>query len=109
MQKAKDLFNLAGRVAVITGGTGLLGRQHAEAIASAGGIPVLADIRVNEIDQTSREWKERFGEQAFAIQTDITDPKSVKKLLATVLERFNRVDILINNAANNPKMENKSD
>jgi NAD(P)-dependent dehydrogenase (short-subunit alcohol dehydrogenase family) len=109
MEKAKDLFNLTGRVAVITGGTGLLGRQHAEAIASAGGIPVLADIRLNEIDQTSREWKERFGEPALAIQADITDPSSVKKLLATVLDRFNRVDILINNAANNPKMENKAD
>ena len=109
MEKAKDLFNLAGRVAVITGGNGLLGRQHAEAIAGAGGIPVLADIRANEGDQESREWKERFGEQAFAFQTDITDPDSVKNLLAAVLEKFDRVDILINNAANNPKMENKAD
>jgi NAD(P)-dependent dehydrogenase (short-subunit alcohol dehydrogenase family) len=108
MENYKNLFSLAGRVAVITGGTGLLGRQHAEAIARAGGIPVLADIRVNEVDQHSQEWKERFGGQACAIQTDITDLASVKKLLAAVLDRFGRVDILINNAANNPKMENKA-
>jgi NAD(P)-dependent dehydrogenase (short-subunit alcohol dehydrogenase family) len=57
----------------------------------------------------SPEWKERFGGQACAIQTDITDPVSVKKLLAVVLERFGRVDVLVNNAANNPKMENKAD
>ena len=107
MENIKDLFDLTGRVAVITGGTGLLGQQHAEAIARAGGIPVLADIRVDAVDPRSQEWQERFGVQACAIQTDITDPASVKRLLASVLDRFGRVDILINNAANNPKMENK--
>jgi len=108
MKNIKELFDLTGRVAVITGGTGLLGQQHAEAIARAGGIPVLADIRINAADSQSREWKERFGGQACAIQTDITDPASVKKLLAAALDRFGRVDILINNAANNPKMENNA-
>ena len=109
MEKVKDLFDLGGRVAVITGGTGLLGLQHAEAIARAGGIPVLADIRVNTVDPASPAWKERFGEQACAVQTDITDPESVKGLLAVVLAKFGRIDILVNNAANNPKMENKAD
>jgi NAD(P)-dependent dehydrogenase (short-subunit alcohol dehydrogenase family) len=109
MENVKDLFDLNGRVAVITGGTGLLGQQHAEAIARAGGIPVLADIRITGIDLQSRESKERFGSQACAIQTDITDPESVKKLLEAVLKKFGQVDILINNAANNPKMENKAD
>jgi len=101
------LFDLTGRVAVITGGTGLLGQQHAEAIGQAGGIPVLADIRVSGVDPDSQAWKARFGEKACAIETDITDPQSVKKLLQSVLEKFGRIDILINNAANNPKMENK--
>ena len=106
--KKKDVFDITGRVAVITGGTGLLGQQHAEAIAGAGGIPVLADIRLNGVDPESRAWKERFGDLAFAVETDITDPESVKKLLTTVLDRYGRVDILINNAANNPKMEKAS-
>ena len=109
METLKNLFDLTGRVAVITGGTGLLGQQHAEAIARAGGIPVLADIRVSGVDPHSPAWKERFGEQACAIQTDITDPQSVKNLLKTVLEKFERIDILVNNAANNPKMENKAE
>ena len=106
MENVKNLFDLAGRVAIITGGTGLLGQQHAQAIAGAGGIPILADIRVSEVNLHSQDWKARFGEQACAIQADITDPKSVKKLLETTLDKFGRVDILINNAANNPKMEN---
>lgn len=101
----KELFDLTGRVAVITGGTGLLGQQHAEAIAGAGGIPVLADIRLDAVDAQSPAFRERFGDQACAIQTDITDPLSVRALLDEVLRRYGRVDILINNAANNPKME----
>ncbi len=108
MENVKNLFDLSNRVAVITGGAGLLGQQHAEAVARAGGIPVLADIRVNAIDPQSQAWKERFGEEACAIQVDITDPESVKKLLESVLEKFGRIDILINNAANNPKMEDKA-
>jgi NAD(P)-dependent dehydrogenase (short-subunit alcohol dehydrogenase family) len=109
METPKNFFDLTGRVAVITGGTGLLGQQHAEAIANAGGIPVLADIRINTVDPQSQEWQEQFGGQACAIQVDITDPESVKNLLSVVLDKFGRVDILINNAANNPKMENKAD
>ncbi|HVM71730.1 MAG TPA: SDR family oxidoreductase [Anaerolineales bacterium] len=109
MQEMKAMFDLTGRVAVVTGGTGLLGQQHAEAIARAGGIPVLADIRVSGVDPNSQAWNERFGEQACAIQTDITDPESVKKLLRAVLDKYGRIDILVNNAANNPKMENKAE
>ena len=105
----RNLFDLSGRVAVITGGTGLLGQQHAEAIAGAGGIPVLADIRLGGVDTESPAWKERFGTQASVIQVDITQPASVKALLESVLSRYGRVDILVNNAANNPKMENKAD
>jgi NAD(P)-dependent dehydrogenase (short-subunit alcohol dehydrogenase family) len=101
----KNLFDLTGRVAVITGGSGLLGQQHAEAIANAGGIPVLADIRIEAVDPRSNAFKQRFGSQACALKTDITDPESVKALLAEVLTRYGRLDILINNAANNPKME----
>jgi len=106
---AKNLFDLTGRVAVITGGIGLLGQQHAEAIAGAGGIPVMADIRIGSVDPQSTAFKERFGEEACAIEVDITDPASVKALLAQVLSRYGRVDILVNNAANNPKMENKAE
>lgn len=98
-------FDLSGRVAVITGGTGLLGLQHAAAIAGAGGIPVLADIRQLEGDDLS----EKLGSDAVSIKTDITDPVSVRALLDAVLSRFGRIDILINNAANNPKVEAKSD
>jgi len=109
MKKLETMFDLTGHVAVITGGAGLLGQQHAEAITCAGGIPVLADILLDSVDQQSMAFKERFGEQACTIKADITAPNSVKALLAEVLNRYGRVDILINNAANNPKMEKTAD
>lgn len=109
MKKLASMFDLSGRVAVITGGAGLLGLQHGEAIAGAGGIPVLADIRADRLDDSSPEFKQRFGPEACVLQTDITDPESVRALLAEVLRRYGRVDILINNAANNPKMEKTAD
>jgi len=109
MNKLETMFDLTGRVAVITGGAGLLGQQHAEAIAGAGGIPVLADISLVSVDPHSLAFKEHFGDKAFATKTDITKLESVKALLAEVLNRYGRVDILINNAANNPKMEKTAD
>lgn len=109
MKKLDSLFDLTGRIAIITGGTGLLGQQHAEAIAIAGGIPVLADIRDGGLDPQSASFRERFGPEACFIQTDITNPESVRALLNEVLQRYGRVDILINNAANNPKMEKTSE
>lgn len=94
-------FDISGRVAVITGGAGLLGVKHAEAIASAGGIPVLVDI-----DGASAAARAvALGGSASAEQADITQPREVEALLGRILARHGRVDILINNAANNPKME----
>lgn len=103
----RQLFDLTGRVAVITGGAGLLGTRHAEAIAEMGGIPVLVDIAGEQAEQRAAEISARYGVDALGVQTDITDPGDVERLLDAVLSRFGRVDILVNNAANNPKMEDE--
>ena len=106
MQSDADrLFDLTGRVAVITGGAGLLGYKHAEAIAAAGGRPVLVDLAVANPEAKAEQLKKVYGVQALGCVTDITKPYGVTSLLATVLETFGTVDILINNAANNPKVE----
>jgi NAD(P)-dependent dehydrogenase (short-subunit alcohol dehydrogenase family) len=101
----KHPFDLTGRVAVITGGAGLLGVKHAEAIASAGGIPVLVDIDQAAAEKRAAALRDEFDVAASAERTDITNPADVQALLARILARHGRVDILINNAANNPKME----
>ncbi|NQV47711.1 MAG: SDR family oxidoreductase [Rhodospirillaceae bacterium] len=97
----KETFDLTGRVAVITGGAGLLGVKHAEAVSEAGGIPVLVDIDGDGALSAAG----KLGGDAMAIAADITDEEAVRGILAQVLDAYGRVDILINNAANNPKVE----
>lgn len=102
------LFDLTGRVAVITGGAGMLGRQHADAIAAAGGIPVVVDVAIDRAEQLVGEIADAYGAPALALAADITDVAEVRRILHEVLGQFSRIDILINNAANNPRMEDGS-
>lgn len=99
------LFSLAGRVIVITGAAGLLGRQHAEVIARAGGIPVLLDLLAQPVISLARDLTLRFDVLAEGYAVDITVEPEVEANCATVLHRFGRIDGLVNNAANNPKVE----
>jgi NAD(P)-dependent dehydrogenase (short-subunit alcohol dehydrogenase family) len=103
-----SLFDITDRVAVITGGAGLLGIRHAETIAGAGGTPVLVDIVLDKARAIADELRAKFNVHATAWQTDITIPDQIHALLDGVLTRYGRVDILINNAANNPKVEASS-
>lgn len=101
----REAFDLTGRVTVITGGAGLLGVKHGEAIAELGGIPVLVDIDLARAQAAANDLTDRFGVTALGLATDITRPEAVADLAKTVLDRFGRVDALVNNAANNPKVE----
>ena len=98
-------FSLEARVAIVTGGAGLLGVQHAEAIAAAGGVPVLADVRRADAEARAAEIATTFDVPAMGIECDVTRPASIEALLRTVRDRFGRADILVNNAANNPRVE----
>lgn len=83
----------------------MLGVQHAAAIASAAGVPVLVDIEDERAMEHSKEISSQFGVDAIGLAGDITQQGEVQLLLEKVLGRFGRSDILINNAANNPRME----
>lgn len=98
-------FQLTGRVAVITGAAGLLGQMHVEAIAESGGIPVVLDLHAEPADAVAARIREKFGVPALGLSCDVTRRESVEAALATILGQLGRVDILINNAANNPKVE----
>lgn len=100
--RVRDLFDLTGKVAVITGGAGLLGVKHAETIAELGGIPVIVDIDQKRCQQVAGQICNEFGGKSIGVCTDITDPRQVVELRDHVLSQFCRIDILINNAANNP-------
>src|SRR4051812_22748091 len=98
--RPNELFDLTRRVVVITGGAGRLGLRHGDVVAGAGGIPVLADVRTEHLTRDPAAVAERFGQQAAVLPVDITDPASVDALVDAVLDRYGRIDVLINNAAN---------
>jgi len=103
LTSAEGLFDLTGRVAVITGGAGLLGVQHAEAIAAAGGHPVLVDLRGESAEQEAARLANRWRVPSLGLAADITLPAEVARVRDLVLQKLGKIDILINNAAIDPK------
>lgn len=101
----QNLFQLTDRVAVITGGAGLLGQQHAIAVAEMGGIPVLLDIDPARTQAAVQKIKSLGHEKVFGFDCDITSETSVRSIADQILGKCGRVDALINNAANNPQVE----
>ena len=100
----KDAFDLTGKVAIITGGAGMLGVMHAEAIAEAGGCPVLADIDGPSAIREARKIADNYGVVCRGIEADITHRDEIEAMRDAVLQEFGHIDILINNATNNPKV-----
>ena len=95
----RELYDLSGRVAVITGGAGLLGTRHAEAIAEMGGIPALVDLDRERCVSAAHAIGEHFKVEAAAFVADITDNDAVGRCVGEIFARYGRIDILVNNAA----------
>jgi NAD(P)-dependent dehydrogenase (short-subunit alcohol dehydrogenase family) len=95
------------RVAVITGGAGLLGAKHAEILAEAHAVPVLIDLPAADPVARAKAISETCRVPVLGLTGDITDLAQVERMRDEILRRYGRIDILINNAANNPKMENR--
>ncbi len=106
MASVETLFRLDGRVAVITGGAGMLGYQHAATIAGLGGLPVLLDIDAAELANNAARLEEETGCRALTLVADITEVNALRSAQEQLQAHHGRVDILINNAARNPKVEN---
>lgn len=102
-------FNLKDRIVIITGGAGLLGEKHAEAVAELGGIPILFDINEQTAKETARKIEKSFGVPALGFKVDITSTEEIEDFTNIILRKFKRIDVLINNAANNPKIENSTE
>ena len=83
---------------VITGGAGLLGVKHAEAIASAGGIPILADLNGELASKHAAYLSNNFKVSALGVKVDITRKAELEDLRDKIENKFGRIDGLINNA-----------
>ena len=108
MNALMERFNLNGKVAIVTGGAGLLGVQHAEAIAVQGGIPLLWDVNLEKSQEVAVKIRQKYECICEVFAVDITDPLAVETALASILLKYKKVDILINNAANDPKPSKES-
>ncbi len=93
----KQLFDLTGRIAVVTGGSIGLGRQMAEGLAEMGANVVLC-ARKKERCQQAAEKLQQLGFKALALACDVKSQSSIQELVDATLSRFGRIDVLINNA-----------
>jgi len=97
-----NLFDLADRVAVITGGTGVLGREFARALAERGARIVLADLDQGRCDESAAEISDAHKTTCLGISTDVSSPTDVAAMVDRTISEFGRIDVLINNAATQP-------
>ena len=100
----QEKFDLAGRVAIVTGGVGLLGAEFCKTLAEAGATVALVDLNASA-SQEIVDTLTKSGYKAQAFATDITKPDSVNALVENVLSTFGRIDILVNSAALDPKFD----
>lgn len=98
------LFDLTGRVAVVTGGAGLLGAEFCRTLAEAGARLVIADLNRQAVEETAQNLQ-RSGHAAIAVIVDVTDPEAAQRMVKQTLDAFGRLDILVNSAALDPKFD----
>lgn len=107
---ATPSFDLSGKVAIVTGAVGLLGKQHCRALRSAGAHVVVADISLDaarsfasELDGEAFAGSER--PRTLAVEVDVTKKPSLEAARESILDAFARIDVLVNNAAINDMFE----
>jgi 2-deoxy-D-gluconate 3-dehydrogenase len=105
--KIQDKFDLKGRAAVVTGGAGLLGAEFCRTLAEAGAAVAVVDLNGGAAKRVA-DALTKDGYRAVGLAVDITQPDSVKGLLASVLSDFGRLDVLVNSAALDPKFDSEA-
>ena len=96
-----DLFDLSGRVALVTGGSRGLGKEMATGLAEAGATVVVGSRNESNVSRAAEEIAAKTGREVLACRLDVTDRKSVETMVGQALSRFGRVDIFVNNAGTN--------
>lgn len=95
--KALDLFDLSGKVAIISGGGDGIGRTMAAGLAEAGSDIVVFSRRLEKCEEAAHEI-EKCGVRALALQCDITRENDVDRIVTQTIKKFNKIDILVNNS-----------
>jgi 2-deoxy-D-gluconate 3-dehydrogenase len=95
------LFDLGGKVAVVTGGNGGIGKGIADGLASAGATIVIAARNQSKTDAAVRDIESSYGVRVSGLQVDVTGEDDVQNMVKTVMSDYGRIDILVNNAGVN--------
>lgn len=99
-----EKFSMKGKVALVTGGAGLLGREFCRALAEAGGTVYLAD-RDQALIERSLDNLRDFSHLIHGVRVDVTDPVSVRQVVEGIVGEANSLDVLVNSAALDPKFD----
>lgn len=99
-----NCFSLEGKTAIITGGAGLLGRQHGAALAAIGARVVISDLDGALVEEVAAEISRETGGHAVGLVLDVTDPEQVAAVQRELAEEFGGIHVLVNNAAIDPKV-----
>ena len=94
----EDLFSLKGRVAIVTGGNGGIGKGIAESLAAAGADIVIAARNEIKTEKAAQDIRDSSGGRILGYQIDIGKDDEIQELVNTVREKLGRIDILVNNA-----------
>jgi len=106
VSKAFDKFNLTGKTALITGAAGLLGIEHAAALLESGATVVLTDIREDELSSAKEHLSQSSDVERILVRVmDVTRPDAIQSVADGFAAEGRRVDILVNNAAIDPKVK----
>ena len=96
-------ISVKGKVVVVTGALGLLGKEYVDTLSKEGAIAVITDMNQEGCEELATEMKKTHSVDCLGLGMDVTDKKSISGVLKKVLSKYGRVDALINNAAlNNP-------
>jgi NAD(P)-dependent dehydrogenase (short-subunit alcohol dehydrogenase family) len=96
-----EIFSLKNKTAVVTGATGLIGKEHCNALSEAGANVIVADIEGSKCSELAQS----LFTESVGIEVDVTNPDAIKELKNKVLAKFGHIDILVNNAAINDMFE----
>jgi NAD(P)-dependent dehydrogenase (short-subunit alcohol dehydrogenase family) len=95
----KNLFDLTGKTAVVTGAVGILGQRFCRGLAEFGAQVAVVDLAADKCTAFAAELEHDYGTAAIGVACDVSDPASVASMVEQVVKRFSAIDILHNNAA----------
>ena len=103
MKHTKELFSLENKVAIVTGGRGLYGASISTGLCEMGATVVIASRNGAKCDEFAKTLRDQ-GYDAVGMSLDLSSDESIKELVSNVLERYGKIDILVNNAVDRSNM-----